>query len=262
MGIDELSSILEFDAFLRDFRTDNGEYKYTEKIREMISQNKTSLRIDFSDLIIDKPNLAQLLLEEPEKALEEGNTALTTIVRQLDETYMVDAEFFIRIVNLPDQYKLEFNDIRARHTEKMHVFEGLIIKVSSVKELLLKSCYRCSECYQTMYVNHENYKSTKPKICENPSCKKRSVFTLLAKQSKTTDHQIITIQRYPIPKKSSMTPSLEVILLDDLVDTRKKNTIVRITGYLLQWQKSRNKVEFERLLVANSIIQKDVLLRR
>jgi len=46
------------------------------------------------------------------------------------------------------------------------------------------------------------------------------------------------------------------------VETTKKNDIVEITGYLIQWQNPRKKTEFEKLLVANSIKLKDVYIKK
>ena len=55
----------QFNLFLRNFKTESGEFLYEDKIHEMCQNNKQSLEIVFQHLSDQYPTLAIWLAEEP-----------------------------------------------------------------------------------------------------------------------------------------------------------------------------------------------------
>jgi len=68
--------VQRFKVFLLEFRSSEGIAKYVERIRQLIRLNQKSLIVDFDDLILYDPSLANYILDNPEKALEEFITRL------------------------------------------------------------------------------------------------------------------------------------------------------------------------------------------
>ncbi|MEM1761329.1 MAG: Minichromosome maintenance protein MCM, partial [Desulfurococcaceae archaeon] len=72
--------VQQFKNFVENFRSREGTLRYYERIWELIRMGQRSLIINFDDLILFDPALAEKVLDNPAEVLEAFNQALQEIV--------------------------------------------------------------------------------------------------------------------------------------------------------------------------------------
>ena len=94
---------------------------YYKLLLEKIRKGEKSLSVDFALLAKFNPELADLLLDDPEEVLKAGEIA----IEHFDLPDKVK-NFTIRIFNLPSSQKVLIRDIRSEHLGKLLFFEGTV----------------------------------------------------------------------------------------------------------------------------------------
>jgi len=98
------------------------EINYINKILENIKKEHQSVSIEFNELAVFEPDLAELLLENPEDTLRAAEIAIEGIDLGLDE----EKKIKVRFMNLPDEQKFFIRNIRSKHLGKFIEIEGII----------------------------------------------------------------------------------------------------------------------------------------
>ncbi len=221
----------QFETFFKEFRDDEGSFIWRDRIERMPLEELTSLVIDFNDVRVFDPALAELVEENPEQFINSASTAVKNVMKVIDPDYYKKVDtFHARFRNPPEQ--LALRKIRSVNIGRFVQVEGILTRASEVKPLLIKAMFICTKCGY-LYEIPQDKGYSEPNVCENPSCRKKGPFKLLMEESTFTDWQKIRIQEMPEELPPGQLPrSLDVIIKDDLVDVARPGDRVGIIGIL------------------------------
>jgi replicative DNA helicase Mcm len=232
---DEIDPQERFQEFLSSFRSEDGEYKYKKRLAQMAISNSKSLIVDFDDLIMFDHRLARKITNDPDDVLEYLNKSALTQLKIEDPEY-ADCVKKITVRFRRLQEKVSLRKIDAEHIGKLIMVEGIIVRASVVKPLLLNAAFRCKKCGEISYVEQTGILMKEPSFC--PHCQGKS-FEFLSKESTFLNSQEIRIQEKPEDLPPGQLPrSMDVKLLEDLVDTARPGDRVSITGIVRARQES------------------------
>ena len=125
----------KFTEFFKSFQDRNGNFKYIDAIAQMASLGKTSLVIDFEDLMSYDANLAKELKERPEAVIQRANLAITDVMRTVNMSYAIKVkEFRARFRKLDEVIPLRA--LKASLINKLIMVEGIVTRTSFVKQLI------------------------------------------------------------------------------------------------------------------------------
>jgi DNA replicative helicase MCM subunit Mcm2 (Cdc46/Mcm family) len=221
-GIEE-----KFQDFLRSYRTDTGEPKYRKRIGQMAVTNSKSLVVDFEDLIAFDAELARQILERPDDTLHYLDRALWAQTKIEDPEFAEQAKRLkVRFRRLIDRQSLR--KIGSEHVGRLIMLDGIIVRTTPVKPLLMKAAFQCRKCNSTTYVEQQGFLMRGPGICAH--CRSK-IFDFQEKKSSFINFQEIRIQERPEDLPPGQLPrAMDVRLLEDLVDIARPGDRVSITG--------------------------------
>ena len=237
---------------------DVSEPKYKKLIDKMKMEGKSSLDINFDDVIDFDFDLSEQLLSEPEQILSAPSEALK-------ETYGAETEkrLTARFLNLPPKDRVDIRDIRAVHINKMIQVEGVVRRTSEVKPEVIEAVFSCERCGEYITVMQDSQVFKTPVTCSNPACGRNGPFKLVKAYSKFVDWQSIKIQEKPEKLKGGRLPwNMDCIIKDDIVDIAHPGNVVTVVGTLKTIQESSlkgggKKTTFSKSIEVNSIEVKD-----
>ncbi len=197
---------------------------YKDRIHETIAKGEKSALFDFKELLTHDPELADLLLEDPENLLKAAEISL-------DNLDLPSNILKIRFNNLPGTSMLRIRDIRSIHLDKFISVEGLVRQTSDVRPQVTSAKFECPSCGNTMLILQIDTQFREPSRC---SCGRRGRFRLLSKD--LIDAQRIVLEESPENLEGGEQPKrLAIFLKGDLVEPKMEKrttpgTKVRITG--------------------------------
>ncbi len=198
---------------------------YEEKLRQIISQGKKSLIVDFQDLAKFDPELSEQLLEDPEDTVK----ALEVSLEQFDIPQNLNIR--TRINNLPVSQKILIKDIRSAHIDKLMYLEGIVRQSSDVRPQVTSAKFECPACGNTISILQIDTRFKEPSRC---SCGRKGRFRLISKE--LVDAQRLIIEEPAESLDGGEQPKrISVFLKEDLVEPKmeKKTTPgskIRIIG--------------------------------
>lgn len=213
--MDASEQIEKFQEFL--------EITYKKELPELVRKGKKSLIVDFSDLIKFDPDLAEILLQEP----EEGVKAAEIAIEQFD----LGADLRVRFNNLPLSQRIFIRDIRSSHIDSLIFFEGVVRQSSDVRPQVVCAKFECPACGNTINVMQLETKFKEPFRC---SCGRKGRFRLLSKD--LVDAQRLVLEESTEDLEGGSQPKrLSIFLREDLVEPKmEKRTTpgnkVRVIG--------------------------------
>jgi replicative DNA helicase Mcm len=197
----------------------------------LIYPKKRSLIVDYDVLDKVSPELADELLNSPDKNLFNAEEA----VKQID-TAIGRIEVHVRIKNLPDICKIDLHNIRAEHVGKLVSVEGLAKKRTEKRADVIIGAFQCQICGAIIKVEQNQTELLQqPLVCdkEQSGCGRKSTFKFLHAKSILMDAQKIQLQENPEGLRGGEQPEkIPVYLEDDLVDVICPGDRVRINGIL------------------------------
>ncbi|NPD87802.1 MAG: minichromosome maintenance protein MCM [Asgard group archaeon] len=233
MHIDMQSSPNErFKEFYQGYQDETGRHIYVEQVQKMSLEGLTSLIVNYDDLLRYDPELARLLRENPEETMKAADDALFEVMKIEDPMYAASDEIFhARFSNIPDV--IDLRQLRSVHLGNLISVEGIVIRQSVVKPLLVQGVFQCAHCGEAIYINQEAGIYKEPSRCINPNCGKKGPFNLLTEESTYTDHQTITVQEKPETLPPGQIPrNVPARLLGDLVDEVRAGDRATVSGIL------------------------------
>jgi replicative DNA helicase Mcm len=245
MVVDMPSSTNErFKEFFQAYQDENGRHTYVEQVQKMSLEGLLSLFVNYDDLLRFDPELARLLREEPEETIKIADDALIEVLKIEDPIYAASEEtkglFHVRFSNLPDL--VDLRKLRHVHLGNFIAVEGIIIRQTVVKPLLIEGVFQCARCSQVHYVPQEGGYYSEPVKCVNPNCGKNGPFNIIPDQSTYTDYQSITVQEKPETLPPGQIPrSVPARLVGDLVDTVRAGDRAVVSGILRMKLKGMQK---------------------
>jgi replicative DNA helicase Mcm len=225
----------------------------SEDLGKAITCGKKSLVIDFTKLDLYEPEIAQALIENPDKYIDIFEDTLV----QFEEG--VSEKIFIRFLNLPNNSYVKIRDIRSKHLGKLLHTDGIIRQASAVRPTCTLIIYKCSKCEQKVSVIQDVTEIKLPERgCPNCGEKRFDVF-----KSKLVDTQRLVLEESSESLEGGQPARLNIILKNDLVEpemVKRTNpgSKVKIVGTVSEYavsipgQKGKSVI-YDIILEANNI---------
>ena len=215
-----------FQDFLRSYMAED-EYKYRKRLGHVALSASRSIVIDFEDLIAFDPELARLILDKPDEYLEYLDRSAWAQLKIEDPEYAeVIKKLRVRFRKLPEKHSLRM--IGSENIGRLLCIDGIIVRSTSVKPLLLKAAFQCRKCNALSYVEQAGVLMRGPGVCAH--CRSK-VFEFLEKQSTFMNSQEIRIQERPEDLPPGQLPrAMDIKMSEDMVDIARPGDRVSITG--------------------------------
>ncbi len=213
------------------------------KVLEKYPDNR-SLIVDYIDLEMFDPDLADLLIEKPDDVLLASAKAVKNI-----DPLMKDADLNIRLENLTNLIQLKH--LLSKYIGKFVSVEGIVRKTDEIRPRIETGVFECRGCMRLHEVEQANTNTiVEPSLCTE--CGGRS-FRLLQEESKYIDTQTARVQE-PLENLSGGTEPKQILIIleDDLVDVLNPGDKVIITGTLKTFREERSG-KFKNYIYANFI---------
>jgi replicative DNA helicase Mcm len=181
---------------------------YHSDLVRQASKGQKFLKIDFGVLSKFNPEIADLLLENPEETIKAAELAIANFDIEGDTK-----NFRIRFFNLPRSQNIQIRDIRADHIDKLIMFEGLVRQKSDVRPQVTSARFECPACGNIINVLQTDTAFKEPTRC---SCGRKGRFRLISKE--LIDAQRIVLEESPDDLEGGEQPKrLAIFLKSDLV---------------------------------------------
>jgi replicative DNA helicase Mcm len=221
-----------FEEFFRHF--------YEKELLKASEKGAKSIEVDF--VLLDKfdPDLADLLLNEPERILPLAEKSIENIdLPTLEEEYRIIPRF----KNLPESHFVRIRNIRSEHIGKFICVDGIVRRASEVKPEVAIAIFQCPDCGSLLEVEQKERTIVQPEVCE---CGRKTGFKLVDR--KLYDARWIVLEE-PFELVSGERPGeISIYLKEDLTSPEMQRKTdpgnrLRVTGILKEIKRTyRGKV--------------------
>ena len=220
---------LRFSEYLRTTRNEQGHPIYRDKIKQMVTENKQSLEVDYKLLAKECHALAYFLPEVPTQVLEIFNEAASQLVMSTYPRYShIQDEIFVRICGLP--LHEDINALRQLHLEQLIKTSGVVSSTTGVLPQMRMVKFTCLKCSEILgpFAQGQN-QEVRPGTC--PQCQSMGPFEVNMEETVYQNYQRVGLQESPATVQAGRLPrSKDVILLADLVDSCRPGDEIELTG--------------------------------
>ena len=230
----------KFIDFILNYSAPDAEgmpfFPYLRILESITETENASIVISYSDLVVHKPELAKLLLENPREVIKLMNRAIRRVIKKLHPSISDKfvRRFRVRIKDLGMEIPIR-SIFRGDKIGKLVEFRALIVRATQVKQFLRRAQYQCEVC-GTVFIHETEEFYVKPRMCPNPSCGNTSPnkFRLLPTGKEFEEYQELLVQEMPEELPAGKLPeSCIVIVYGDLVDKVRPGDRIKITGIVL-----------------------------
>lgn len=217
-------------GFLKAFKDRDGNYRYFERINNMMASNAVSLVVDYIDLDSYNPDLAKEITHKPDEYLEAFGEAVLSVLREIHSDYEqeIREKIRVRIGNYTVQKGLR--EINADLIDKLVGVSGMVVRSSEIKPLAKKVAYHCTSCGELFDARLKGLLLAKPQKC--PKCGERE-FEMDPEHSIFIDFQMVRLQELPEDLPAGQLPHyVEVTVMGDLVDQCRPGDRILLTGII------------------------------
>ena len=219
--------------------------KYKDTVFEALERypDVRSVVVDYTELEMFDPDLADLLIEKPEEVLKASQKAMKNI-----DPLGKNADLNIRFENVRNNIQLKY--LRSKYIGKFVAVDGIVRKTDEIRPRIMNALFECRSCMRLQEVPQTSNLISEPALCQE--CGGRS-FRLLQEESEFMDTQTTKLQE-PLENLSGGEEprQISVVLEDDLVDTLTPGDIVRITGTMKTVRDDKTK-RFKNYIYGNYI---------
>ncbi|MEM3516606.1 MAG: ATP-binding protein [Candidatus Bathyarchaeia archaeon] len=254
MIIEEANPEIKFQEFFSSFKTESGEYKYRKKLAQMALNESKSLIVDFEDLVSFDSSLAREVVQKPDEFLVYASKSAWAQLKIEDPEYAEQLKIvFVRFRKTLD--KTSIRTIGSDLIGTLVTVDGIVVRATPVKPLLMKAAFRCRKCDALTYVEQTGFLMKTPPLC--PQCKGKA-FDFIEKESTFINHQELRIQEKPEDLPPGQLPRvMDVEVTNDLVDVARPGDRITLTGIVRAKQEMSSRSgklrTFELYLDANFI---------
>lgn len=210
---------------------------YREELLRASSEQRGAISVDFSLLEKFDVELADYLLDNPEKAM-------ALVENSLEKMDGVETKLHLRFFNLPESREIRIRNLRSKHLGKLIVVDGIVKRASEVRPEVSEVIFQCPECgtNQTLIQTERTIKQ--PTRCDN--CGNRRGFRLISQ--KFYDARWIAIEE-PFEITTGERPSdIMVYLKEDLTTPKMQNKTepgnrIKTVGILKELPRRRKGVK-------------------
>ena len=220
----------DLEKFLKAFKDRDSNYKYFERINNMMASGAQSLIVDYIDLDSYNPLLAKEITHKPDEYLEAFNEAVLSVLREIHPDYEqeIHEKTRVRIGNYTVQKGLR--EINADLINKLVSISGMVVRSSEVKPLAKKIAYKCTNCSTVTDAQLKGLVMKKPVKC--PACSEKEL-EMDPESSLFIDFQMVRLQELPEDLPAGQLPHyIEVTVMSDLVDQCRPGDRIMLTGII------------------------------
>ena len=220
----------DLEKFLKAFKDRDSNYKYFDKINNMMASGAQSLIVDYIDLDSYNPLLAKEITHKPDEYLEAFNEAVLSVLREIHPDYEqeIHEKIRVRIGNYTVQKGLR--EINADLINKLVSISGMVVRSSEVKPLAKKVAYKCTNCNTVTEAQLKGLVMKKPVKC--PACSEKEL-EMDPESSLFIDFQLVRLQELPEDLPAGQLPHyIEVTVMSDLVDQCRPGDRIILTGVI------------------------------
>jgi replicative DNA helicase Mcm len=240
--LERISPEERFQNLLRDTKTERGDaLKYRRRLAQVAVSGLRSVVVDFGDLLVYDEALARLILESPDRYLESVNRAAFSQLRIEDPDYAESiGRLVVRFRGIPESTPLR--KVGSPHIGNLVMVEGILVRATSIKPLLTRAAFRCRRCETVQFLPQSGIFLNRPLSCANPACRERSPPQLVESDSEFINSQEVRIQERPEDLPPGQLPrTINIKLIDDLVDTARPGDRVSVIGVVRAYQESSSR---------------------
>ena len=205
--------------------------KYRQRISEMAITGKTSLTVDFEDLMATVSALAENVIERPDEYLEHANRAALAQLQIEEPEYAEGIEkVSVQFKNLPVTTLLR--QLGSDNIGKLVMVEGIVVRATPARPMVTRAAFKCKRCGEISHRDQTSPFLRAPFNCDNPVCKRNGPFDFVQEESTFIDSQDIRIQERPENLPPGQLPRwLNTKLTEkDLVDVARPGDSVSVVG--------------------------------
>jgi len=205
--------------------------KYRQRISEMAIAGKTSLTVDFEDLMATDSALAENVIERPDEYLEHANRAALAQLQIEEPEYAEGIEkVSVQFKNLPVTTPLR--ELGSDNIGKLVMVEGIVVRATPARPMVTRAAFKCKRCGEISYRDQTSPFLRAPFNCDNPVCKRNGPFDFVQEESTFIDSQDLRIQERPENLPPGQLPRWINIKLTqkDLVDLARPGDSVSVVG--------------------------------
>ena len=228
------------------------EKNYLAALTNNLRKDKKFLVIDFSELSKFDPELADILLEQPEDTIKAAELAIEQMDIENSENTRV------RFNNLPESQTIMIRNIRSKHLDRLFQMEGVVRQKSDVRPQVTAAKFECPSCGNVINVLQLDTSFKEPSRC---GCGRKGKFRLISKE--LVDAQGLVLEEDPENLEGGQQPKrMNVFLKDDLVSpmSEKKTSPgakIKVVGMVKEvpiiLRTGSKSTRFELLIEANHV---------
>ncbi|XP_047983357.1 probable DNA helicase MCM8 [Salvia hispanica] len=173
------------------------------------------------------------LLEKPKQALLCMSAALHKVYFGKEDLMEEGVKVTIRLHNHQESM-IALKNLKAAYIDRLVSVRGTVVKVSTVRPLVIQMSFSCAKCGTTMTCDFPDGKFSPPTKCETVACKSRN-FNPIRSTALPIDFQKIRIQellKSEHHEEGRVPRTVECELTQDLVDACIPGDIVTVTGII------------------------------
>ena len=173
------TSVAKFEDF---FSSD----KYKDRVFEALEKypEQRSVVVDYSELEMFYPDLADLLIDKPEEVIKAAQKAISNI-----DPLRKNAEIKIRFEKVRNNVSLRF--LRSKYIGKFVAVDGIVRKTDEIRPRIITATFECRSCMRLHEIPQKSSLISEPALCQE--CGGRS-FRLLQEESEFMDTQTTKLQ--------------------------------------------------------------------
>jgi replicative DNA helicase Mcm len=188
---EELEVVDPQERFQDFFKTE----KYRQRLSQMAVGGKTSLTVDFEDLLTFDQRIAEELLEKPEYLKHANNAAYAQLQIEDPEYAEKTAAIDVRIVRLLQAATLR--KLGSQQIGKLVMVEGIVVRSSPVRPMVMQAAFKCKRCGTVNPVDQTGSFLKAPFACSSPDCGSQGPFEFVQEESAFIDSQDLRVQERP-----------------------------------------------------------------
>jgi replicative DNA helicase Mcm len=224
---EELEVIDPQERFQEFFKTE----RYRQRISQLSVTGKTSLMVEFEELLAFDQRLAEDLLENPEEYLRHTNNAAYAQLQIEDQEYAEKIETVtVRIVRLFEAEQLR--KLGSDQIGKLIMVVGIVVRSSPVRPMVMQGAFKCKRCGTVMPISQSGPFLKAPFACSSPDCGSKGPFDFVQEESTFIDTQELRLQERPEDLPPGQLPrTLHIKLVgSEIVDLARPGDHVSVVG--------------------------------
>lgn len=223
---EELEVVDPQERFQDFFKTE----KYRQRLSQMAVGGKTSLTVDFDDLLTFDQRIAEELLERPEYLKHANNAAYAQLQIEDPEYAEKTAAIDVRIVRLLQAAILR--KLGSQQIGRLVMVEGIVVRSSPVRPMVMQAAFKCKRCGTVNPVNQTGSFLKAPFACSSPDCASKGPFEFVQEESTFIDSQDLRVQERPEDLPPGQLPrTLNIKLIgSEIVDLARPGDHISAVG--------------------------------